>query len=1014
MRIKTFRILGALVCILSIGGATAKAAAPAAPTGFINYRTYPGDPRNAVRDGTAVPDASFYPKRAEGPYNGIPGADPGDDTTPPAGDVRNNYVMELEGYFYPPKTGRVMLAIACDDPGELYLSTDENPSNKVLIATESQWNPVRAFGGGDPTAPTRRSIVTTGNPSPRPQNWSPYINVVAGKPYYLHAFATEWGGGDNLAVAFRYEGDPDFADGDLPIPGSRLAPFEVPTGAAITDPVDQFVYAGGPARFAVNVDVGPTGKISSIKWQKNGVDVPNSNALTLNLSNVAAADNGAKYKAVVVTSAGTVTSKEATLNVAGLNNVFAPGLIKWEVWRDIGGNAVSALTDDPRYPNQPSELRILGAYDAPVNVYEAFGGRLSGFVIPPANGNYVLFLSADDNAELFLSTDDNPANKKLIARESAWSNTKQWTVSGGNSDLTAKRSDEFAETQWPTGNTITLVGGRRYYTELLYKEGGGGDNAAATMILAGSPNPANGTTTLVGPMIGANAQPTLGDVTITKQPVFPKQLEEGRSYTFSTDGTVAPAGFNFPLIIQWQKNGTAIPGASGKSLTILNAKASDAGTYRAVLSTVSGRSVNSTEAALTVVPDTFAPVATAGALLKGGKQEISIAFDESVKAATASVAANYSLSAGTIDSVRVVNRPATGFDASLGVTEYNSSSVIVASGLTAGQTYSVTVKNVEDLKGNKSATGQTLSFKAEDKKTWTIVGANESGFANDVVRVGDEGFDVISSGVAFWADYDEAVFVQEQITGNFDKIVQLEYQDPSSQWARTGLMAREALNEGKARIDRGACTVALEADGTYCIPKANLFSRMQTVHLNPTIRWDAGVANNAYENHWRAEDTYTRGFGDQLQSADGGFGPLNYPNQWMRLARQGDRLLTYRSTDGQNWTPMTSRVFAGLAPTLFVGPFSAPELNNNGTKAGLDHGVLAKFRNYRDFGTVVQPPPGDKPTLSLARTATGLTLTFTGTLQSADAITGPWTDVTGASPQNVPTSGARKFYRAKK
>src|SRR5439155_6833876 len=143
----------------------------------------------------------------------------------------------------------------------------------------------------------------------------------------------------------------------------------------------------------------------------------------------------------------------------------------------------------------------------------------------------------------------------------------------------------------------------------------------------------------------------------------------------------------------------------------------------------------------------------------------------------------YSLSAGTIDSLRVVNRPATGFDASLKVPEYNGI-VLVASGLTPGQTYQLTVKNVEDLKGNKiPAAGATVSFKAEGEKTWTIVGNNESGFANDAIRSGEGSFDVLSSGIGFWADYDEGVFVNQKVNGDFDAKVQLIEQDPSSQWA---------------------------------------------------------------------------------------------------------------------------------------------------------------------------------------------------------------------------------------
>jgi hypothetical protein len=53
------------------------------------------------------------------------------------------------------------------------------------------------------------------------------------------------------------------------------------------------------------------------------------------------------------------------------------------------------------------------------------------------------------------------------------------------------------------------------------------------------------------------------------------------------------------------------------------------------------------------------------------------------------------------------------------------------------------------------------------------------------------------------------------------------------------------------------------------------------------------------------------------------------------------------------------------------------------------------------------------PSLSVARSAGGITLTFTGTLESADNVTGPWTDLAGGSPLPVTTGSPRKFYRAK-
>ena len=84
-------------------------------------------------------------------------------------------------------------------------------------------------------------------------------------------------------------------------------------------------------------------------------------------------------------------------------------------------------------------------------------------------------------------------------------------------------------------------------------------------------------------------------------------------------------------------------------------------------------------------------------------------------------------------------------------------------------------------------------------------------------------------------------------------------------------------------------------------------------------------------------------------------------------------------------------------------------LNADGTRALINDTTNAKaIPAYYQWTT---PPAA--PTLSVVRAASGLTLTFTGTVQSADAVTGPWSDLAGASPMTLPTSGAMKFYRAK-
>ena len=52
--------------------------------------------------------------------------------------------------------------------------------------------------------------------------------------------------------------------------------------------------------------------------------------------------------------------------------------------------------------------------------------------------------------------------------------------------------------------------------------------------------------------------------------------------------------------------------------------------------------------------------------------------------------------------------------------------------------------------------------------------------------------------------------------------------------------------------------------------------------------------------------------------------------------------------------------------------------------------------------------------IGVSRTATSLTITYQGTLQSSDSILGPFTDVPGAaSPATIPFSGSGKFYRTR-
>ena len=55
---------------------------------------------------------------------------------------------------------------------------------------------------------------------------------------------------------------------------------------------------------------------------------------------------------------------------------------------------------------------------------------------------------------------------------------------------------------------------------------------------------------------------------------------------------------------------------------------------------------------------------------------------------------------------------------------------------------------------------------------------------------------------------------------------------------------------------------------------------------------------------------------------------------------------------------------------------------------------------------------GAPPTIATGLVQGKVVITFTGTLQSADVVTGPYANVPGASPQTVDPIGPAKFYRS--
>lgn len=135
------------------------------------------------------------------------------------------------------------------------------------------------------------------------------------------------------------------------------------------------------------------------------------------------------------------------------------GLLLRETWTSLPGNTIDLLTSDPRFPDTPTARDAIVGFPAGVNSGNSYGTRVRGYIHAPVSGAYVFWISADDSARLLLSSDESPEQAIAIASIEGGSTLSQWDKSPSQQSA-----------------PVTLVGGRRYYLEILHKEDSGNDH----------------------------------------------------------------------------------------------------------------------------------------------------------------------------------------------------------------------------------------------------------------------------------------------------------------------------------------------------------------------------------------------------------------------------------------------------------------------------------------------------------------------------------------------------------
>jgi hypothetical protein len=135
------------------------------------------------------------------------------NNNPAFGSAGDNYGDSISGWVTPTVSGDYNFFLASDDSSELFLSTNSDPANAVIIADE----PSCCHGFQEPGVSTTTSGL---------------ITLAAGTPYFIQALHTEGGGGDYVKVAWRLSTDTTAATNLPPIQTqflSGFAPVAAPT-----------------------------------------------------------------------------------------------------------------------------------------------------------------------------------------------------------------------------------------------------------------------------------------------------------------------------------------------------------------------------------------------------------------------------------------------------------------------------------------------------------------------------------------------------------------------------------------------------------------------------------------------------------------------------------------------------------------------------------------------------------------------------------------------------------------
>src|ERR1019366_585912 len=340
--------------------------------------------------------------------------------------------------------------------------------------------------------------------------------------------------------------------------------------AITTQPASQTVTAGQTATFTVTATGAAT---LTYQWQKNGTAISGATAASYTTPATTAADNGGLFTVAVTNSTGNVTSSAATLTVNSppaittqpVNQTVASGQTATFM---VAATGTATLT----YQWKKNGIAISGAtatsYTTPATTISDNGAQFT-VTVTNSVGNVT----------------SNAATLKVAAAPvppSITTRPASQTVTVGQTAIFSVTATGTAilTYQWQkNGTPISAATSASYTTPATSAS----DNGALFTVTVTN---ATGNVTSNAATLTVNVPPV-----ITTQPAS-QTVTAGQTASFTVTATGAAT-----LTYQWQKNGTAISGATAASYTTPATAASDNGAVFAA--TVTNRRDNVTSSAAT-------------------------------------------------------------------------------------------------------------------------------------------------------------------------------------------------------------------------------------------------------------------------------------------------------------------------------------------------------------------------------------------------------------------------------